>query len=133
MVKMPSSRLQHFLAQFTLLPVEGSSETGFFRHLSNQLFPSPLFLKYIAYDGHLFYEKVQNLSCFLCLGPFTMLLVEGSSETEFFKHSSNYLFRVRNFRNTSRMRVVFFLKNFKISCRYQKCRGKMRKTLFFLT
>ena len=43
-----------------LLP-EGSSETGLFRLLSNHIFRSPSFGKYISHEGHLLFENVQNL------------------------------------------------------------------------
>ena len=32
---------------------------GLFRHLSNHVFRSCNFLKYISYDGHLFFQNVQ--------------------------------------------------------------------------
>ena len=44
-----------------MLFVEGYSEGWFFRHLFNQLFRRQEFLKYISYDGHLFFENGQNL------------------------------------------------------------------------
>ena len=56
MIKVPSSTLQQCLCPITMLFVEVYSEAGIFRHLSN-----PLFRKYIAYDGHLFFENAQNL------------------------------------------------------------------------
>ena len=49
-----------------------------------------------------------------CLGPFIMLPVEGSSEKGFFRDSSNHLFGVGCFENTLAMRIIFFLKMFKI-------------------
>ena len=41
--------------------VEGSSETGLFRHLSNHVFRSPYVQKDISYGDHLFFENVKNL------------------------------------------------------------------------
>ena len=49
-----------------------------------------------------------------CFGPFPMLLVEGSSETGFLDIYLTTFFIVRKFKNTSAMRVIFFLKKFKI-------------------
>ena len=43
-----------------MLLVEVSSETGFFIHLSNHIFRSPSVQKYISYEGHIFFENVQN-------------------------------------------------------------------------
>ena len=43
-----------------------------------------------------------------CFGTFIMLLFEGSSETGLFRHLSNHIFRVRNFRNTKAIRAIFF-------------------------
>ena len=70
---------------------------------------------------------VKVLSCRLqqCLGTFTILLVEGSSETGIFNHLSNDVYRVRNFGNTKAMRVIFLLKMFKIQSRFQKCSEKV--------
>ena len=59
---------------------------------------------------------IKKLSCRFqqCLSTFTILLVEGSSETGVFRDLSNYVFRVRNFGNTKAVRVIFFFKIFKI-------------------
>ena len=43
-----------------------------------------------------------------CLCMFTMLLVEGSSETRFFRHLSDYVFGDRNLGNTKPMTASFF-------------------------
>ena len=45
-----------------------------------------------------------------CLGTFTILLVQASSETGLFRHLSHYVFGVRNFEKTKFMRVIFFSK-----------------------
>ena len=47
-----------------------------------------------------------------CLGTFTILLVEGSSETGIFRHFSDYVFRIPNFENTKSMRVIFFFSKY---------------------
>ena len=44
-----------------MLLVEGSSETGFFRQVSNNVFWSPYSQKYISYEGYLFFENTPNL------------------------------------------------------------------------
>ena len=46
-----------------MLTVEQCSESGLFRHLSNHRPRSPLFQKYIRYEGHLSFQNVQNLMC----------------------------------------------------------------------
>ena len=43
-----------------------------------------------------------------CLGTFTMLLVDGSSETGLFRHLSDHVFAVHNFGNTKSMWVILF-------------------------
>ena len=48
------------------------------------------------------------------VGTFTMLLVEASSETELFKHLSDYVLAVRNLENTKSMIAIFLFKMFKI-------------------
>ena len=66
-----------------------------------------------------------------CLATSVMLLVEGSSGKEPFRHLSNHVFGVCNFRNTKAMRVMFFFKRFRISAWLQKSRKRLRKTFFF--
>ena len=56
MVKLLSLRLNQCFGSFTILPIEGSSEPGLFRHLSNHIFWTPSFPKYISYGDHLFWK-----------------------------------------------------------------------------
>ena len=65
-----------------------------------------------------------------CLGMFTMLLVEGSSETGLFRHFSNHVFGVHNFGSTKALGVFYDFKMFKIYSRFQKCSKKIRKKFF---
>ena len=62
-----------------------------------------------------------------CLGTFTMLLLEGSSEAGLFRHLPNHVLRIRSFGNTKAVRVIFFSKMFKIESRFQKCIQKLRE------
>ena len=57
---MLPSRLQQYLGPFIMLLVEEYSETGPFRHLSNHTLQSTEFRKYFGYEGHRFFENVQN-------------------------------------------------------------------------
>ena len=75
-------------------------------------------------------EKVLSLRFQQCFGPFTMLFVGGSSESGLFRHLSNRFFGVRRFKNTSAVRVIFFLKLFKIESKFW--RGKKKIWNFFL-
>ena len=59
-----------------------------------------------------------------------MFLVEGSSETGFFRHLSKNVFGIRNFGNTKGLRVIFCFKMFKIYTRFQKSSIKLRKKFF---
>ena len=54
---MLPSRLQKCMVPFTILVLEGSTETGLFKHLSNHFFQCPSFRKYIGYEGHLYFGK----------------------------------------------------------------------------
>ena len=65
------------------------------------------------------------------LTPFTMLLVEMTSEKRLFRHLSNHVLGVRNFGNTKSMTVIFFFNMFKIYSRFQKCKKQFRKSFFF--
>ena len=67
-----------------------------------------------------------------CFSPFTMLLVEGFPETGLFRNFSNYVFGVRNFEITKSMTIIFFVKMFKISSRFQRCSKIMTKDFVFL-
>ena len=62
-----------------------------------------------------------------CFCVFTMLLVEGSSETGLFRDLSNQVFRSRKFKNTSALKVIFFLDMFKIKSKFRKCKKKIQK------
>ena len=42
---------------FNMLTVEGCPEMGLFRYLSNLVFGSRYFRRYITYEGHLFFSK----------------------------------------------------------------------------
>ena len=66
-----------------------------------------------------------------CLGTFTMLIFDGSTEIGLFRHLSNYVFRVRNFGNTEGVRVIFVSKMLKIKFKFQKFSKKWRKKIFF--
>ena len=61
MVTVLLSRSEQCLNPFTMLPVNGSFETGRFGHISNHVFRSAQFRKEINYEGHLFFEKFLNL------------------------------------------------------------------------
>ena len=54
-----------------------------------------------------------------CLGTFTMLLLEGSSEAGLFINSPDYVFVGRNFGNTKSTSVIFFSKylKFNLDCK----------------
>ena len=61
MVKVLSFSFQQFFGPFTVLLVEGSSETGLLRHLSNHVLRSPYVQKYISSDGHLLFLKMLKI------------------------------------------------------------------------
>ena len=60
MVKVLLFSFQQCFVPFTMLLVEGSSETRFVKHLSNHVFQSPSVQKSISYQGHLFSDNVQD-------------------------------------------------------------------------
>ena len=66
-----------------------------------------------------------------CLWPFNMMTVHKCSGTGLFSHLSIALFAVYNFGNTSAVRLIFSFKMFKIWCRFQKYRKKIRKNFRF--
>ena len=66
-----------------------------------------------------------------CCSRLTTLLVEGSSKTVLFRHSSDHVFRGRNIGSTKSMKVIFFFKIFNIYITFQKFTKKLRKSLCF--
>ena len=60
MVKVLLFSFEPSFGQFTMLLVEGSSETGLFRHLSNRISCSPYVQNYFNYERQIFFKKVQN-------------------------------------------------------------------------
>ena len=197
------------LCLFTMLLVEGFSQAGLFRHLSNHVFHSPYVQKYISYEDHLFFWKCSKLNltlenakknwensfCFWdkciwkCCNKLSLLRREYLSsavnrltnspkilhitQTDFFNlncfHSDQWVrqrycrsdfnsvsvrlpcylwqgrlteefleiylitfFGVRKFKNTSAMKVVFFLKMLKIESKFRKWKKKkkMEKNVF---
>ena len=50
-------RLQQCFDPFAMLSLEGSNETRFFRDLSNHVFQSRYFRKYISYEDLFFFQK----------------------------------------------------------------------------
>ena len=64
-----------------------------------------------------------------CLIPFTMSIVIGFLKSEILNIYLTTFFRFRNFENTSAMRVIFFLKVFKILSIFQKRQKKIEEKL----
>ena len=62
LVKALSLRLNRCFGLFTMTPVERSSQTGVFRHLSKHVFLGRQFRKYISYEGHLFFWKCSKFN-----------------------------------------------------------------------
>ena len=65
--------------------------------------------------------KVLSFSFEQCFGPFTMLLVKQSSETELYLTT---FVGDRKFKNTSAMRVIFLVEIFKIKFKFRKSKKK---------
>ena len=61
MVKVALCRFQQSLGPFAMFVVEDTSETQFYRHLFNHLFRRRRVGNHIGYEGHLFFENIQNL------------------------------------------------------------------------
>ena len=60
--KALSLRLNRCFGLFTMTPVERSSQTGVFRHLSKHVFRGRQFRKCITYEGHLFFWKCSKFN-----------------------------------------------------------------------
>ena len=75
--------------------------------------------------------KVLRCRFQLCFGPFTILLVQDSSETGLFRHLSDYVFGVRNFENAKSIRVLFCFKMLKFNLDFQMAAKHSEKLFCF--
>ena len=96
---------------FNMSLMQRSSEAKLFRYLSNYFFRSPSFRKYISYKAHLLFGKEVAFRFQQCLRPFTMKLVEWSSETGLFGHFSNHVFPRLNFQKYKSYEGHLFIEN----------------------
>ena len=77
------------------------------------------------------YDKGAVLSISTCLVTFTMLLVEGMSETGLFRHLSDHVSGVGNFGKSKSNRVVFFFRISKILLQLSEFQQKIPKKFYF--
>ena len=77
--------------------------------------------------------NVLSFSFEQCFGPLTMLLVAGPLTQDFLDNYLTMLFGVRKFKYTSAISVIFFLKMFKIECKFRKCKKKKKKIRNYFT
>ena len=75
--------------------------------------------------------KVLSFRFQQCFGPFTMLLVEGSSERDFLEIYLTTFFGVRKFKNTSPMRVMFLSKCSKLKINLENAKKNSEKVFRF--
>ena len=75
--------------------------------------------------------NVLSFSFEQCFGPLTMLLVAGPLKQDFLDNYLTTLFGVRKFKYTSAISVIFFLKMFKIECKFRKCEKKKKNQKLF--
>ena len=66
-----------------------------------------------------------------CLATFTILLVEGSSQTGLFRHSCNHFVGVLNFGNGKAIRVIFFFKPLKFNLDFKNVAENREKSFCF--
>ena len=75
--------------------------------------------------------KVLSVSFEKCFVPFTVLLVEGFSETALFRHLSNHVFQDPKVQKHISIRSYFFSKIFKLKSKLRTFKKKFRK--FFIS
>ena len=76
--------------------------------------------------------KVLSFRFLQYVGLFTMLLLQGFSETNILDIYLTTFFGVLKFENTSAMRLNFFLKMFKIGSKFRKFLKKSNKYFSFI-
>ena len=74
--------------------------------------------------------KVLSFKLQQWLGSFTKWLVKGPSKQDFLDNYLTTLFGVRNFGNTSAIRVIFVSKCSKFNVDFKNAKKKFRKTFF---
>ena len=72
--------------------------------------------------------NVLPFSCQQCICRFIVLLVKGFSETGLLDIYLTTFFGVCNFKNSSVMRVILFLKIFKIESKIRKSKTKQKNS-----
>ena len=76
--------------------------------------------------------KVPSFSFEQCFSQFTMILVEGPLKRDCLDIYRTMSFGLRKFINTSAMKVIHFLKMFKIECKFTKWKNKFWNCFWFL-
>ena len=78
-------------------------------------------------------KQFDEIAAVQFLGVFNMLAVEGCSETEIFRHSTNDVFCSLKFQKYITYESRLFFNMFKIWCRFQISSQKLRKFFLFLS
>ena len=76
--------------------------------------------------------KLQFFRFEQCLEPFAMLLFEGLQKRDFLDIYLTTVFQVRTLENTSAMKVIFFMKIFKILSTFPKYLKRVEKMFSLL-
>ena len=93
LIKVLSWRFYNSLGFFNMFTIEGSYETGLFKHFRRGAFHNLYFRKYICSQGLLkSIIKVLSYRLHKCLWRIDMVTVEGCSETGLSKYFSNPVF-----------------------------------------
>ena len=98
MINVPLFRFQQGLGRFILLLVQGCSEAVLFWYLSNDVFESPQFRKYISYECH-----INSVWASL-----SSSISKGTLKLYFYDIYLTTFLEVCNFGNTLAMSVIFF-------------------------
>ena len=99
--------------KYLLLAVNGSTNFPNILRITQRDFFN---LNFLHMDESMWWRCCRSFSFAQCFGPFTTLLVQGSSETDPFRYFSV----LRKFKNASAMRVFFFLKMFNFQSKFRK-------------
>ena len=76
--------------------------------------------------------KVLSFTFQQCFGPFTCYFSKGPLKWDFLDIDLASIFGVRKLKYTSAIRVMFFLKKFKIESKFRRCKKKLRQNFSFL-
>ena len=143
MIKRLALTTSQCFGPFSKFPVDGSSQTGLFRHLSNHVFRGTLFRKFISYESYLFlkgskfnidlknvHKNSENFFCFFDNCIWIVCIELSLLRREYLSSTVNVLRKSLNL--SISLRVTFSNSiTFTVTCKYSKYAGVEIESVFW--